>query len=89
MKPVWKGKTFVARVKKYETVNAMFASAKEAKIHSTAVLTSGEFILTCIFLGRRIFKEMILNITPEINICWLVAAILLDIEEKTCDSANT
>lgn len=66
--------------KKYGTVELRFKTKVIARWHSSQTLRAKEIFVLPIYMRRS--KVQILNIPPEVNTTQLVAAIIMDLEEK-------
>lgn len=56
-------------------------SEEKAKYYFTTTLKSEEVILLSTYTGRRTSRMRIVNIPPEVDATWLLAALTVDLKE--------
>ena len=78
MGQTWREASFVKRGKRYGTVEVRFNSKAEAMKHYITSLKSEEFILVPSYMGQKVAKIRVVDVPPEIDIWWVVGAVLCD-----------
>uniref|UniRef100_A0A0L8FHC2 Uncharacterized protein n=1 Tax=Octopus bimaculoides TaxID=37653 RepID=A0A0L8FHC2_OCTBM len=74
--------TFYSRGRKYGTVEVQFKNKEDAKKLSTVALRTTKWTLLPTYCGRRAARISIEKVLREINVEWLVAAIVFNCKEE-------
>ncbi|XP_036364761.1 uncharacterized protein LOC118765946 [Octopus sinensis] len=83
LKPIWAQKSYVTKGKCFGTVEVRFPTEEQARAHAISPLQTESLLLVPTHLGRRVTKIKIDLVPPELDMSWLVAAVLYDIEDTT------
>lgn len=82
LRPVWQAISYIARGRKYWTVEVKLWETATARLNSATPVKIEEIVLLSIYFGRCTTRVGVENIPPEVNVATLEATSLLDSEEK-------
>lgn len=68
--------------KRFDTLESHFETEEEAKENVTVPVKSDEFLFVLTYVDRRVTRIKIDDVLSDTNLCWLMAAALIDIEDN-------
>lgn len=80
LKPVWKEVKYLNKGHGFGIVDVRFQDAANARLLSATPLET-KLVLLPVYLGKCVSKVRVDDIPPEVDVAWLVDAILLGVEE--------
>lgn len=81
-KRIWSDITYVARGRKFVTMETRFSTAKKASEHSVRPIKINEVALLPTYMGWYTPCIKVAEVLPEIDAAWVIAALLSKREDK-------